>query len=703
MCRNNELLILAMEGYGMHPLFRVSRRLVVGLVGIALGLSVAGSFTPAAQAQSAIIGQTTTISAGDLHSVALAYDGSVWAWGANNYQQIGDGTSTERHNPVKILSDVTSISAGAVHTLALKTDGSVWAWGYNGNGELGIGTRATKNKPVEVIDGGVVAVAVGDHHSMAIKSDGSLWVWGSNFCGQIGNGSSADALNPVKIMDNVTAIAGGYNYSLAVQSDGTLWAWGADANWGLDVCGSAPQSKPVKIMSNVVSVASANDTSFAIKTDGSLWGWGTNVYGELGDGNSMELVSNPIEIISSGVVSVSTSGETTLAIKNDQTLWAWGLGPLGNGTKTTSTVPVKIASDVKEASVGDYQRLIRKTDGTVWGWGNNLAGMVGDRTTTTRLSPVVVMGPDGFQYKMTFDPNGGKVSPASKSVTLNAAFSTLPTPTRSGYTFAGWYSDASGGTKYTSTTKLTVAKDVTVYAHWTSKKYTVTFNANGGSTPKASGKITKSKSVSMGKAYGTLPTSSRTGYSFTGWWTAKSGGTQITSDALVASAKNVTVYAQWKAKQYTVNLNPRSGVLDPGSVSVTVTYNKTYGGLPTPTRAGYSFKGWWTKASGGVRIYSSTKVKITSSQTLYAHWSAKKYTVTFDANGGSTPKVGTAVKRSKTVTFAGTFGALPKSSLKGYTFAGWFTDPTDGARVTSKTKVDTPSSVTLYAHWVSND
>jgi len=691
---------MSLEGYGMHPLSRVSRRLVVGLVGIALGLSVVGSFTPAARAQPAIVGQTSTISTGGLHSVALASDGSVWAWGANNYQQIGDGTSTERHNPVKILSNVISVSAGEVHTLALKTDGSVWAWGYNGNGELGIGTRTTKNKPVEVIDGGVVAVAAGDHHSMAIKSDGSLWIWGSNFCGQIGNGSSADALKPVKVMDNVTAIAGGYNYSLAVQSDGTLWWWGSNVTTEQDICGPAPENKPVKLMTDVMSVASGESANFAIKTDGSLWAWGANFYGELGDGRTIEAVNNPIEIIPSGVESVSTNGGFTLAIKTDNSLWAWGLGPIGNGTKANSTVPVEIMTGVREAAAGYYQRLIRKTDGTVWGWGNNLAGMVGDRTTTTRLSPVVVMGPDGFGFKMTFNANGGKVSTASKSVTLNAAFGTLPTPTRSGYTFAGWYSDASGGTKYTSTTKLKAAENVTAYAHWTSKKYTVTFNANGGSTPKASGKVTKSKTVSMGKAYGTLPTSSRKGYSFAGWWTAKSGGTQIASDGLVASAKNVTVYARWKAKQYTVNLNPRSGVLpDPGTVSVTVTYNKTYGALPKPTCAGYSFKGWWTKASGGVRIYSSTKVKITSTQTLYARWSAKKYTVTFDANGGSTPKVGTTVKRSKTVTFAGTYGALPTTSLKGYAFAGWWTDPTDGTPVTSKTKMDTPSSVTLYAHW----
>ena len=229
--------------------------------------------------------------------------------------------------------------------------------------------------------------------------------------------------------------------------------------------------------------------------------------------------------------------------------------------------------------------------------------------------------PTPTQYTVTFDATGGKVSPTSKVVKVGAALGALPTPTRSGYTFAGWYSAVSGGTKYTSATVLKTTSNVTIYAHWTGKKYTTKFNANGGSAPKTGSKVTKTKTVTMGKAYGSLPKSSKKGYSFAGWWTLKSGGTQVTSTSVVASAKNATLYAHWTAKQFSVKLNPRSGTVSPASI--TVTYGKKYIGLPTPMRDGYVFAGWWTKTKGGVRITASTKVTITKSQTLYARWKAK--------------------------------------------------------------------------------
>jgi len=233
---------------------------------------------------------------------------------------------------------------------------------------------------------------------------------------------------------------------------------------------------------------------------------------------------------------------------------------------------------------------------------------------------VLIMGDADALYTVTFDPNGGKVLPTSKVIKVGAKLGTLPTPTRSGYSFAGWYSARSGGTKYTSATRLTTTSDVTIYAHWTGKKYKVTFSVNGGSTPKTGSKVTKSKSVTMGKAYGALPKSTKKGYTFAGWWTLKSGGTQVTSATTVASAKNVTVYAHWTAKQFTVKLNPRSGTVS--TPSITVTYGKKYIGLPTPMRDGFVFAGWWTKTKGGTKITASTKVTITKSQTLYARWKA---------------------------------------------------------------------------------
>ena len=213
---------------------------------------------------------------------------------------------------------------------------------------------------------------------------------------------------------------------------------------------------------------------------------------------------------------------------------------------------------------------------------------------------------------VTFNANGGSTPTASKSVTYNSTYGTLPTPTRAGYTFKGWFTAASGGTQITSSTKVTTTSNQTLYAQWAANTYTVTFNANGGSTP------TTSKSVTYNSTYGTLPTPTRTGYTFKGWYTTTSGDIQITSSTNVTVAANRTLYAQWTANSYTVTFNANGG--NTPTASKSVTYNSTYGTLPTPIREGYTFKGWFTAASGGTQVTGDTQMSITENQTIYAQW-----------------------------------------------------------------------------------
>ena len=267
------------------------------------------------------------------------------------------------------------------------------------------------------------------------------------------------------------------------------------------------------------------------------------------------------------------------------------------------------------------------------------AHQVGDLTLTARWK--------ANTYTVTFNPNGGNVSQTSKTVTYDSTYGTLPTPTRTGYTFAGWFTAASGGTQITSETKVAITSAQTLYAHWTANEYTVTFNPNGGSVSQTS------KTVTYDSTYGTLPTPTRTGYTFAGWFTAASGGTQITSETKVAITSAQTLYAHWTANEYTVTFNPNGGSVS--QTSKTVTYDSTYGTLPTPTRTGYTFAGWFTAASGGTQITASTTVTTPNDHTLYAHWTANTYTVTFDPNqkGGLMTDVpdGTYTGNNATITY----------------------------------------------------
>ncbi|MDR3225887.1 MAG: InlB B-repeat-containing protein [Clostridiales Family XIII bacterium] len=226
------------------------------------------------------------------------------------------------------------------------------------------------------------------------------------------------------------------------------------------------------------------------------------------------------------------------------------------------------------------------------------------------------------QYTVVFDPMKGKVSKKSKIVTSTATFGSLPTPKRKGYTFQGWYTKKTGGKKVTSKTKVTIKKNIILYAHWLTKRYTVVFIVNKGNSLPAS-KI--SKRVSYNKKFGKLPKATRKGHTFLGWYTKKSGGKKITAKTKVTLKKNLSLYAHWRAKQYTVTFSVNKGKkLSAQDRSKRVTYGKKYGSLPTASRKGYKFRGWYTQKSGGERISSKSKVVITKKTKLYAQWQKKK-------------------------------------------------------------------------------
>ena len=214
---------------------------------------------------------------------------------------------------------------------------------------------------------------------------------------------------------------------------------------------------------------------------------------------------------------------------------------------------------------------------------------------------------------VTYDANGGTVSPGSKSGYLSDTYGTLPTPTRKGYSFVGWYSAKSGGVKVSADTTITTPSNHSLYAIWKANEYIVSFDATGGTSPVSIKVIYNAK-------YSTLPTTSRTGYTFIGWYTAASGGTKITGDSTYSTASNQTLYAQWKANNYTLTFNANGGSVSKSSA--TVACGNAYGTLPTPTRDYYTFNGWYTATNGGTKVTSSTTMGA-GNVDLYAQWSLK--------------------------------------------------------------------------------
>ena len=309
------------------------------------------------------------------------------------------------------------------------------------------------------------------------------------------------------------------------------------------------------------------------------------------------------------------------------------------------------------------------------------------------------------QYTLTVNPNGGTWNNSTSAQTFTQNYNTTKTianPTRTGYTFDGWTLSGSG--TLSGTTFTFGAGATTLTAKWI-PLYVATFNGNGGTVSETS------RTLLGGDELGTLPVATRIGYTFNGWYTAASGGSQISASTKMPNS-NVTYYAHWTANTYTLTLNANGGNFGYNDYIRTksVTYNNAYGTLDTPYRIGYTFIGWYTEPSigfsstyyadsysdlkaafgynydsllnhwinngmreGRISNYtyrnSSSIYKKTGNETLYAWYTPKSYTLTFNANGG------TVSETSRTYKYDESIGLLPIPTRAGYNFAGWYGCP----------------------------
>ena len=245
-----------------------------------------------------------------------------------------------------------------------------------------------------------------------------------------------------------------------------------------------------------------------------------------------------------------------------------------------------------------------------------------EQTVTFVYTPVV--------YYAYFNANGGTVDVASKELAYGAEYGELPVATRDGYTFLGWFSTATGGEQIISDTIVTINYVETLYAHWSDiEKYTIKFNAGLGSVCDP-----------ITAVYGTeiaMPVPTRFGYSFTGWYYDQACTQPANYTAmpdLGETGTTVTLYAGWTKKVYDVTLDPGANGYVADS-SYTVTFGSPYGDLPTPTKDGHTFIGWFTQPEGGEQITSAVLVESDVEHTLYAQYSVNTYTLYFNTDGGS--------------------------------------------------------------------
>lgn len=354
--------------------------------------------------------EVISVDGGDRHSIALAPDHrTIYTWGSNSNGQLGDGTTTDSLYPVKVElplapgATVNSISAGNSHSLASTTDGQVWAWGRNSSGQLGDGTTTDRHKPVRVLQtASMTVVSGGGAHSLALGQGGrGVYAWGSNQFGQLGDGTATDRRRPVAVdvpgLDSQyldpthLLVKAGDSHSVLLTRVlditppdimGTrywevhTWGWNHYGQLGIGsytnqhtptpvfdyiCCGVGPQPTISAGYHHTLISYMGGEPHSAPGIDNhkmQVKSWGLNNMGQLGDGTTTTRPS-PVTTVSlpDGIHAVAAGGYHSLAaVASTGQLYAWGAndyGQLGDGTTTDRSAPVRITAPLPNNLVFD--------------------------------------------------------------------------------------------------------------------------------------------------------------------------------------------------------------------------------------------------------------------------------------------------------------------------------------------------------------
>ncbi len=315
----------------------------------------------------------------------------------------------------------------------------------------------------------------------------------------------------------------------------------------------------------------------------------------------------------------------------------------------------------------------------------------------------------GQKYTVTLNANNGTINCNEINSYTYGVGATLPTNvTRTGYTFDGWYTASSGGSKV-ATIGTTATGNKTYYAHWTANKYLVTFDNQSATSPG-----TASINATYGSTMPSITPPTRKGYTFGGYFSSTNGsGTQYyyasgSGYRTCYLTSPITLYAKWTVKKPTITLD-NQGATTAGTETVEATYGADLQTITVPTKTGYTFGGYYTGTNGsGTQYYFADGTGVMRSDfevatTLYAKWTVNTYTVTLNQQSATTD--GT---KSVNVNYGSAMPSITLPKRTGYTFGGFYTS-TGGsgtqyytANGASARSYLLTSNTTLYAKWTKD-
>ncbi len=387
----------------------------------------------------------SSIAVGVQFSCFVRSDGTVWCWGNNADGELGDGTTTMRLVPARVLGlpDPTSLPAISVtaaeqHACALISDGTVYCWGINDASNLGqcAGTITKSTRALQVpawtagatpacaipaapfvamLPSGNVAktLSAGGEHTCAIGADGDVYCWGENTTGGQGGqagqdftmlpnvpgpliitGSSPDFTN------HVLDVEVGDDFSCLAKDDLSAWCWGGNQLGELATGGTAQSITPVAIagFGDVSQLVTDDETGCVLAQPDDVWCWGNGADGIFGlAGNDSSNSETPVSLTSATGLFGGPTADTVCLTGSNGDLQCWGANGSGEaGIGSTDPVDVTTPTPtyltgVTQMAVGKFHACALTRDGSLWCWGDNQFGEVGDTTTTSNTIPERVL------------------------------------------------------------------------------------------------------------------------------------------------------------------------------------------------------------------------------------------------------------------------------------------------------------------------
>jgi alpha-tubulin suppressor-like RCC1 family protein len=385
----------AIAGVATFSDLRLDRPDTVTLVALADGATRATSI------KFRVFPPYVTLTAGAEHSCATAATGAAFCWG--NAGTLGNGRSDFSWGfpqdvvmPQGVRFD--AVAAGGYHTCALTTIGALYCWGANLFNQLGNGTTDPAYVPVPVTMpvAAFVSLSTGYWHSCALTASGVAYCWGGNGDGQLGDGTTTSRSTPVAVMAPsgvaFASLSAGGAHTCALATTGTAYCWGENPAGGLGDGTTAPHSSPmpVSMPSGVAfkAVSAGDEHSCGLATDGAVYCWGRNDGGALGDGTTTAHLTPVLAATPPGVTfrSIDAGRLRTCGVTTSGSVYCWGMnglqGILGDGTTIDRTSPTLMPTPqgVGFASVdvgAGHTCALTASKGIAYCWGDNGSGQRG--------------------------------------------------------------------------------------------------------------------------------------------------------------------------------------------------------------------------------------------------------------------------------------------------------------------------------------